>query len=426
VRIDCDEKIEMAQWVVDTADDSDRTAISRRWQRLSWVRHPLTVLSIVGATAVATALTFDPQAWAIASVSAAAIVVGMLWPRVSIASVSGELAPGSRYGIEGQPLPFRLQLRNRAPWSLFGLAFDVSSLSGDVSSPAELVGLEAIGAASEQRFEIQSLPRRRGLLPRRSPELATGFPFGLELRRTAVHAVDLAMIRPKTWPLVGFSTPRPLAAAQDGPESRQAGETGTTLGLRPYRRGDSPRDVHWQQTARCRELIVRERSGSETSRTKIVVDVTRLAVSGNDPDATLDWVVRGAASLADRLEADGVSAAIIVPGLRGMQTLRGDAALDALAEVGFDERAPSALFATAAPLINRSNPGWLVTTPTGFNRLTTAQRAASGWSFLLIDTGEHETNAMASAAGPTLLAAIPPRLPSESQPGDAFHVRRLA
>jgi uncharacterized protein (DUF58 family) len=391
-----------------------------------WVRHPLTVLSVVGATAVASALTFDPQAWAIASVSLAAIVVGMLWPRVAIGSVSGEIAPGSRYGVEGEPLPFRLEIRNRAPWSLFGLAFDVSALGCDASSPAELVGLEAIGAASEQRFEIDSIPQRRGLVPRRPTELAIGFPFGLEIRRKEVHTLDYALVHPRTWPIVGLPNQRLVAAAPDGPESKQAGETGTTLGLRPYRRGDSPRDVHWPQTARCRKLIVRERAGGEVSRTTIVVDVTRLAVYGNDPDATLDWVVRGAASLAGRLEADGVFASVIVPGLRGMQTLHGDAALDALAEVGFDERAPSALLAAAAPRINHSNPGWLVTTPAGFNRLTTGQRAASGWSFLLIDTGEHETNAVASAAGPTLLAAIPPRLPSESQPGDAFHVRRLA
>jgi uncharacterized protein (DUF58 family) len=48
---------------------------------------------------------------------------------------------------------------------------------------------------------------------------------------------------------------------------------GEYAGLRPYRRGDSIRSIHWQQSARHERLIVRERAASQQSICVVCLDV---------------------------------------------------------------------------------------------------------------------------------------------------------
>lgn len=396
--------------------------------RLAWMRHPLTVLVLVGLTAAAVALTFDPQAWPPAIVCGATVVVGLVWPRLTLAAVTAETSGAERRGTEGEPLQFHLRVANRAPWNVYGLSFDVAALQApyDCGTP-EFVGLDAVGAAAEEQFLVTAVPRRRGYLPRRPVQLATGFPFGLEIRRKPAQTRELTLVRPRTWPLVGLPTQQLRTNADDGPESRRPGDCGTTLGLRLFRRGDSPRDVHWPQSARCGELIVRERAGCESARVEILVDVTRTAASGVDADEILDWIVRGTASLARHLDEAGTACSLVLPRLGGFRSLCGDHALDALAEVELDERATDTYFAAASRSVANSSPAWFVTTRAGYARLSRSQRESHGYRFFLVEVAREASVGLdaVSTAGCVYLADIPIRPPHEYHEGDAFHVRNL-
>ena len=99
------------------------------------------------------------------------------------------------------------------------------------------------------------------------------------------------------------------------PARRPAAGSGDVRGLRPYRPGDSPRDVHWRTSARRGQLLVREYDHSEPLALVIVVDPYRPSYS---EDAT--WRLEWALSLATTLgvawaEAeDGTDLTLIVPG----------------------------------------------------------------------------------------------------------------
>ncbi len=86
--------------------------------------------------------------------------------------------------------------------------------------------------------------------------------------------------------------------AHDGLSARDgAGNWGDPLGVRPYRRGDPLRRIHWGQTAKHRQLIVCEVQSHALPHVQILLD-TDLAVHSG-PDGSLEWSIRIAASFAD-------------------------------------------------------------------------------------------------------------------------------
>jgi uncharacterized protein (DUF58 family) len=101
---------------------------------------------------------------------------------------------------------------------------------------------------------------RRGVYLLERITLATRFPFGLFLKERDVRQPAELVVWPRTDRTVrpvrhaGGRAPRgePVKALQAGMER------GSFRGLRPYRSGDDPRDVHWRSTARAGEPIIRE------------------------------------------------------------------------------------------------------------------------------------------------------------------------
>jgi uncharacterized protein (DUF58 family) len=115
----------------------------------------------------------------------------------------------------------------------------------------------------------------------------------------------------------------------------KVGSTGDVLGVRPYRRGDSPRRIHWAQSAKHDRLVVCELQSNSRPVVLIVLDADPAAHTPG-PDGSREWAVRVAASLAKGwLEAGaqvGVAFGDVVvpPQAGGGQVAR---VLDALARV---------------------------------------------------------------------------------------------
>ncbi len=86
--------------------------------------------------------------------------------------------------------------------------------------------------------------------------------------------------------------------ASDGSVTRgRVGSTGDILGVRPYRRGDSPRRIHWAQTARHDRLIVCELQTNVRPVVLLVLDADP-ANHSLGPNGSREWAIRIAASLA--------------------------------------------------------------------------------------------------------------------------------
>ena len=113
------------------------------------------------------------------------------------------------------------------------------------------------GQASVQ---LSLAPARRGWQPVPTLVVATLFPFGLFRAWTVWRPAARVL----AWPRPEHPAPAlPLGAAQHGDErASRRGEGSELDGVRPWRRGDTMRQVVWKKVARSGELVSRETNGN--------------------------------------------------------------------------------------------------------------------------------------------------------------------
>src|SRR5207244_3192001 len=132
----------------------------------------------------------------------------------------------------------------------------------------------------------------------------------------------------------------------EGTASRsKVGHDGDLLGVRPYRRVDAPRRIHWGQTARYDRLIVCELQSNARPLVQVVLDADPAMHAGDGPHGSREWAVRVAASLCEGWLEQGAEVMLVLPGRvvpadGGRRQRR--RVLDALARLPDDARTPLA------------------------------------------------------------------------------------
>ena len=120
----------------------------------------------------------------------------------------------------------------------------------------------SLGAQGRQHLDIPVAAPNRGLVKIERLRLTTTHPFGLFRTWTWVHAPIEMLVYPRPH----GSAPMPSQRGRKS-GSRSQGHAGADewQGLRPFRDGDSPRQVDWKAYAREAPLLVKEYSsmGSE-------------------------------------------------------------------------------------------------------------------------------------------------------------------
>jgi uncharacterized protein (DUF58 family) len=173
--------------------------------------------------------------------------------------------------------------------------------SGVSDEPTLAADVPALG---RQHVALPVAAPKRGIVPLDRLRLATSHPFGLFRAWTWVHAPLEMLVYPRPF----GSLPMPAESGRKT-GSRSQGHSGADEwhGLRPFRDGDSPRQVDWKAYAREAPLLVKEYSamGSE-------LRIFNFSQLGNlDTEARLEqlarWVVDAEES-GDRygLELPGV------------------------------------------------------------------------------------------------------------------------
>jgi uncharacterized protein (DUF58 family) len=180
---------------------------------------------------------------------------------------------------------------------------------------------------------------RRGIYPLSTLTVSTSFPFGLFFKERDVELEGELVIwprhdRPVRAPNPGAGRARVRGQALAG----APGTRGDYRGLRPYRPGDDPKDIHWRKSAGLDEPVVREYERDASETIWICLDL-----GGETGTDEAEGLVEVAASLAARAELEGkrfalvAGSRVVTPGAGPGQL---EAALDALARVDFDEDAP--------------------------------------------------------------------------------------
>jgi len=159
-----------------------------------------------------------------------------------------------------------------------------------------------------QETAYRNTMARRGRYRLSGFRLATKFPFGLVPRARTVADADELVVYPAVIPapealLRGLPT-HPAPGRSLAP-SRQ----GEFRGLRAFRPGDDPRDIHWRSSARRGLTLVREKEDEETRQATVVFD--------NDPAAeaaAFERAVSEAAGICVDLIQRGFSVGLAVRG----------------------------------------------------------------------------------------------------------------
>ncbi len=247
------------------------------------------------------------------------------------------------------------------------------------------------GYATDLVYELRSSHRGRFAV---GPLWVThGDPFGLVLAERSIAGTREISITPRVTILPGAGLKN---ASGDGVRhelNHFAAQRADELIAREYRTGDSLRRVHWRQTARRGELMVRQEERQGDPEAVLILDTSfagRGEASGATSDAHFERMVELVASLGVHFLSTGYQVTIIetvtdaVPGVDGTTPFTSSrfepgassALLDTLAETrrwptpdGYD------ITAGLGPVIRRTGkvmPVFAVlgqVTPTGARRL---------------------------------------------------------
>ncbi|QEL15104.1 DUF58 domain-containing protein [Limnoglobus roseus] len=306
-----------------------------------WICHPLGVLLLAGAVSLLCGLFLHAQGFVLGGGVLAVVALGVIWPWLSVRGLAGAVAFDRSRASEGDAVEVRLTLRNRLPWAAWGLA--VKAGFGGSSDPVAGVSTAPRRRTALCRWTLTL--SCRGVYPLVTPRLSTGFPFGLWENSRALTIEGPLVVWPRTYP-VGPIPPVGGDRQVEGNVSRsKVGTNGDVLGVRPYRRGDSPRRIHWGQSARHDRLVVCELESNSRPVIQLVLDADPCVHAGTGPDSSREWAIRVAASFAKGWLADGAQVGLSwgghdIPPASGQSQLH--TILDALAALPSDTPQPLA------------------------------------------------------------------------------------
>lgn len=188
----------------------------------------------------------------------------------------------------------------------------------------------SVHAASLNRLDLSMQPVARGVHPLDRLRISTDFPFGLFRAWSWLHLPLEVVCYPAP-----AGNRRPPAA----PEARETGQRPSDSGreewrgLRPFRTGDSPRQVAWKAYARGLPLLVKEYGGTAADALELDYD----SLEGLSLEPRLGQLSRWVLDA----EAEGGRYGLRLPGLRlevGRGAAHRTACLEALAR--FAPRSP--------------------------------------------------------------------------------------
>ena len=236
----------------------------------------------------------------------------------------------------------------------------------------------------------------RGRYPVPALEAASGYPFGLvELTRPLItHGEVVVLPRLGQVDVPAFRRwllRTTLAAETPRRMFRRAAPTdGDVRGLRTYRPGDSPREVHWRTSARRDQLMVREYDRSPPMDLMIVVDPWVPSIpTGHQAKVKLEWVLSLAVSVAwGWVHADQSGRLTLLVG--GSQwTVRSGQATPAFVRSGFSPLADVTGVTTVPPIpstvLRGSERSQRLVVSTRTNSPVTAELRATGMTVAQVE-----------------------------------------
>jgi uncharacterized protein (DUF58 family) len=170
--------------------------------------------------------------------------------------------------------------------------------------------VESAGPGSQRTWTIAGVCQRRGVFRVGPWDLQMADPLGFFEVIHHYPATTTIMVYPRAAHLPNLQLPRGRAPGRAAVSERAPAETISVGDLREYIPGDSLRRVHWRATAHHGRLMVREFDREPTGDLWLIVDMDAGVQAGQGAEATQEYAVILAASLAAQFIRQGERRAV--------------------------------------------------------------------------------------------------------------------
>ncbi|OQA41492.1 MAG: hypothetical protein BWY52_02545 [Chloroflexi bacterium ADurb.Bin325] len=224
----------------------------------------------------------------------ALILIGYGWARVMRDRVSAERRTLGAWVVAGDELREEFTLTNASALPvLWAHVRDRSDVPG-----YSVARVETVGGLAERTWTMAGLCQRRGVFRLGPWDLEMSDPLGFFRVTHHYPQTTTIMVYPRAAFLPGLELPRGHAPGRSISPERSVEETIQVGGVRQYIAGDPLRRVHWPATAHHGAIMVREFDREPSGDLWLIVDLDAAVQAGAGAEATQEYAVILAASLA--------------------------------------------------------------------------------------------------------------------------------
>ena len=280
---------------------------------LGFLAAAVVLFLLAGLTQVGWVYLVDAVLWGIILLSAA-------FPWLGLSFLSAERhvellnpKPDSPGPAEGDLFQVSLTLRNRALWPgyFLGMFYDCPAAAPD--NHRQQFFVTEITGRGKVSLESKVEAYRRGMHQLGPLVVESSAPFGLFRRRAKLTGSYPLLVYPKVYPLRRLAWADGLSGS--APQSRKS-RTGTDpVGSRKYVPGDPRRLVHWRNTARTGQLMVKEVEDTLDRTLYLAFDATQAW--GEGKDSTLEYGIKIIASAVDYAHRNQIPVKLLGGGVGG-------------------------------------------------------------------------------------------------------------
>ena len=240
----------------------------------------------------------------------------ILIPR-QIQKVSVERA-SLKCGFEGQTVEVRLFVRNESRWPIFRMEV-VDLFEPDMHPEKTAVVNGFLPAFSQAEYKYDAICFfDRGVYDIGPITVRIWDPLSLFSITREIPGRGKFYVYPEVFPMTDLKLGgESLFWSDQARTGLDPGGSMNYLGVREYRYGDPLRFIHWGQTARRDELMVREHEREIASPVVILADLQLKGRAGTGKESIEEYSVKIVASIASRALQGGSPTTLMINGVPG-------------------------------------------------------------------------------------------------------------
>lgn len=222
------------------------------------------------------------------------LALSALWTYLSGRGLRVRMSRDTDRVQAGQSIVERLEVLNDLRLPKLWLEVDEQSNLPD----HEAKHVISLGGRDRQSWRIETVCRRRGLFTVGPVRVRSGDPFDLFHSERTFGRAQQILVYPQALDLPNFSVPPANLPGEGRFRRRTHYITPNASGLRDYEPGDSVNRIHWPSTLRTGRLLVKTFELDPASNLWVVLDLNRADHAGHEDDASVEYGVTAAASVA--------------------------------------------------------------------------------------------------------------------------------